>query len=405
MLMHTERARLLMAQRDLDALVATSPENVLYASGFTSWTLETFKDREVYAVVPREGPPALVVAVDAADHLAERPADVADLYTYGTYYIERNPHTPLSGAEARLQEIRDSASHHDNGRAALKQALIDRGIWGGKIGLDERGMSPQRWEALVAWLGADRVSAAADRFRAVRAIKTPAEVERLRYVAGAVENGLARAFGQAAPGVTEAALERVFRATVAATGASPGHFETTAGTRSAASFPASATHQIHDGDIIRADCGGRYLGYWADTGRTIAIGQPPPQLAGYYEALQTGIAALLRAIRPGVSAGELFELGQETVRASGIPHYRRHHVGHAIGLEMYEAPLLAPGATGAVATPRLEEGMVLNVELPYYELGLGGLQIEETLVVRAAGPELLTTASRALHPASASAIS
>jgi Xaa-Pro dipeptidase len=396
MLLHYDRARALMAAEGLDALVATSPENVLYASGLTSWTLDTFKDREVYAIVPYAGPLALVVSVDTADHLAERPADVDQLYTYGVYHIERNPDARLSGAEARLLQIRQTASHHASAQTALRQALTDCGVWGGRIGLDERGMPPARWQALLAFLGATTIMPAHEYFRTIRQIKTPAEVDRLRDAVRAVEAGIAAAFNIAAPGVTEAELERAFRAIVAATGATPGHFETTAGSRSAASFPASAEYRIQAGDIIRADCGGRYLGYWADTGRTKAVGTPPAELHGYYTALRAGIDALIGAIRPGVAVSALHELGVETVRAAGIPHYRRHHVGHAIGLEMYEAPLLASTASDGAGDFCVVEGMVLNIELPYYELGRGGLQLEETLVVCHDGVQLLTAASREL---------
>jgi Xaa-Pro aminopeptidase len=154
--------------------------------------------------------------------------------------------------------------------------------------------------------------------------------------------------------------------------------------------------------VIRSDAGGRYLGYWADTGRTAVVGEPPGDLARYYAALQTGISEMLAIVRPGTPVSELFRVGVAAVRDAGIPHYQRHHVGHAIGLEMYEAPVLveSQGANDihrfGTADTRLEPGMVINVELPYYELGLGGLQIEETLVIRPEGHELLTTANRDL---------
>jgi Xaa-Pro aminopeptidase len=117
-------------------------------------------------------------------------------------------------------------------------------------------------------------------------------------------------------------------------------------------------------------------------------------LARYHEVLRRGLDAILRLVRPGVEPSELFRSGMEAVRSGGIPHYQRHHVGHAVGLEFYEAPILNDTARSGSAKVRLEEGMVINIELPYYELGLGGLQIEETLVVRQDGYELLTTSPR-----------
>jgi Xaa-Pro aminopeptidase len=83
-----------------------------------------------------------------------------------------------------------------------------------------------------------------------------------------------------------------------------------------------------------------------------------------------------------------------TLLGAGIPDYRRHHIGHAIGLEMYEAPLLVEGSDA-----RLEAGMVVNVETPYYESGYGGFQIEDTVLVTEAGGELLTKADRTLAAA------
>jgi Xaa-Pro aminopeptidase len=114
---------------------------------------------------------------------------------------------------------------------------------------------------------------------------------------------------------------------------------------------------------------------------------------------------MLAMIRPGVPVGDLFRMGTATVRSSGIPHYQRHHVGHGIGLEFYEAPVLvgapcdddAGRANGSGMT--LRSGMVINVELPYYELGLGGLQIEDTVVIRSGGYERLTTSDHGLLPA------
>jgi Xaa-Pro dipeptidase len=396
-LLDLERVQARMAERNLDALIGTCAENVIWAADYTNWMIDTFKDQEVYALVPRQGELALVVPIEAADFLAERPAAVARLYTYGSYFIVHDLRKGLRDEEARLLRIREESSHHPTALDALTQALRDQALLGGTIGVDERGVSPERWQSLADALSTTRLQSVSRLFRELRRIKTAPEVERLRQTLCTVEDGLEAAFRLAAPGVTEAELERAYRATVAATGAQPGHFEASAGTRSGASFPASAVYRIQSGDVIRADVGGRYRGYWADTGRTRAVGKAPEGMVRYYDALQAGISAILARVRAGVPVGDLFDAGVQTVREQGIPHYQRHHVGHGIGLEMYEEPILSPVDSGASGPRmRLEAGMVINVELPYYELGLGGLQIEETLVVRADGYDLLTTASRDL---------
>lgn len=399
MLLHRTRAQAVMADLAVHALVATSPENVTYATGYANWTIYTFRDQEVYGIVPRDGPIALVVPIDAMDYLAQVPVDASRLYTYGTFHTARDPAASLAGEEARLYDLREHTSHHPDGSTALRHALDDLDI-GGMVGVDERGMPPARWRRLAASLAGRSLVEAHDAFRTIRMVKTDDEIARLRATATAVEQAMLAAFRRAVPGATEADLETAFREAAVVRGVTPGHFETCAGTRSAGCFPASADYRLRPGDVVRSDCGGRARGYWADTGRVAVLGTAPPRLARYHEALEAGIDAILRLVRPGVPARDLFRAGVDTVRAAGIPHYQRHHVGHAIGLEFYEAPILNDAGAGPDgAEVRLEAGMVLNVELPYYELGLGGLQIEDTLVVRPVGYELLTSAARRMLPA------
>ncbi len=403
MLLHLERARAVMAEQGLDALVAASPENITYASGFANWTLYTFKDIEMYVVIPREGDLSLIAAIDASEYLAQCPVFTSRLYLYGTFHIERRQGVDLEGTEAALVAIREETTRLPNAKAALRQALVDSGVGGGRIGLDERGMTMARWRATQEALGEVTIEEAGDLFRHIRWIKSEDEIERLRFAVRIVEQGMLAAFEAAALGMTEWDIEAVFRTRVAGTGATPGHFETSAGTRSAGCFPASADYRLQQGDVIRSDAGGRYLGYWADTGRTAVLGEPPDDLRRYYAALRRGIDAISAQIKPGVPVSTLFETGVQTVREAGIPHYQRHHVGHSIGLEFYEPPILV-GSGGSSDIHKssgtdvlLQENMVINIELPYYELGLGGLQIEDTLVVRPGGHERLNTADHELR--------
>ena len=97
-------------------------------------------------------------------------------------------------------------------------------------------------------------------------------------------------------------------------------------------------------------------------------------------------------IRPGVSAEQVFDVAVSAVEAAGLAPYRRHHCGHAIGTEVYERPVISPGSSTA-----LEPGMVFCVETPYYEIGWGGMMIEDSLVVTDTGVEMLTTSDRSLR--------
>jgi len=76
---------------------------------------------------------------------------------------------------------------------------------------------------------------------------------------------------------------------------------------------------------------------------------------------------------------------------NNISHYSRHHCGHGIGIELHELPNIAPNDDTI-----LEEGMIINIESPYYELGFGGMQVEDTMLVTNKGKELFTTIDNAI---------
>ena len=106
------------------------------------------------------------------------------------------------------------------------------------------------------------------------------------------------------------------------------------------------------------------------------LGKPNSKLAQYHRAICVGLDRAIEMIKPGVRAADVFEACVETVRREGIPHYQRSHVGHGIGLDGYDAPNIAPSNFEV-----FEEGMVICVETPYYEMGFAGLQVEDTLVI------------------------
>ena len=142
--------------------------------------------------------------------------------------------------------------------------------------------------------------------------------------------------------------------------------------------------KLEDGDIIRFDVGGRYKHYRADIARNAVLGEPNKKVRTYYEALWKGVQRGTEMLKPGVRAADVFDAVVETVRREGIPHYARTHVDHGIGLDGYDLPQLTPDSKDV-----LEEGMVLCVETPYYELGFGGLQVENMVAVGPDGPQSL----------------
>ena len=100
----------------------------------------------------------------------------------------------------------------------------------------------------------------------------------------------------------------------------------------------------------------------------------------------------MAALLPGVRAGELFDVAVAAVEGAGLSPYRRHHCGHGIGSSVYEPPIVSPGADDVI-----EPGMVVCLETPFYELGWGGMMVEDTIVVTGGGHRMLTRSDRSLR--------
>jgi Xaa-Pro dipeptidase len=186
-------------------------------------------------------------------------------------------------------------------------------------------------------------------------------------------------------------IAEVFSTAIAQQGGIPVLVCIGAGYRSAFPNVQPSDYQVKKGDLIRFDIGCLYKNYYSDTARIAVWGKPSEKQRTYYQAIKEGEDRALALIRPGIQAAEIFNEAVKGVRQAGIPHYQRSHVGHGIGIECYDPPFLNP-TSGHI----LEEGMVVNVETPYYELGFGGVQVEDTLVVTKNGYQLFTKADRNL---------
>lgn len=383
MLLNEERLRRQMADRGLDAVIATTPENVTYSSGF--WALPQWIRRgpQAYVLWPAagRGEAAVITSSGTLDLLADQVPWVETVRRYGAFHVDRGPVPeldPVSARLAALQALPDDGDALDSLVAALTAAGLSRG----RIGIDEQGLAPGHLERLrerlpkIAWTQAGAL------FRSVRAVKTPEEVDRLRKVAAITERSIAAALAMAREGASELELARAFHRQTVEEDGLPVLGCIGFGERSALMNVQPSERRLRAGEVIRFDAGGRYRHYRADVARIAVLGEPEPAVRRYHSALLAGVRRACEMIRPGVTAAAVFETTVETVRREGIPHYHRNHVGHGIGLDGYDAPSLSPGSSEVI-----EEGMVLCVETPYYEIGRWGLQVEDMLVVRADGVE------------------
>lgn len=373
----------------LDAIIATAPENVTYSSGYWAMSQWIRRGPQAYVLIPaeRHGEPCIVADTSAVDLIADQKVWVQDVRPYGPFVIDRSSGVELDQRSAMFARLLDRQDRVD-AVAVLVRAIRERGLEGARIGVDELGTTPQHWDRLLDLLPTTTFVRAAAAFRYVRAVKTPEEVARLRTSARIAEKSILAALAIAREGVTECDLGRVFHKTTIEEGGMPVLGCIGFGPRSAMPNVQPSETKLKRGDIIRFDVGGRYQHYRADIARIGVFGEPSPKIARYHRAICAGLGRAYEMIRPGVRVADVFEAVVETVRREGLPHYRRSHIGHGIGLDGYDAPSIAPNSAEV-----FEESMVVCVETPYYEIGFGGLQVEDTLVVTKDGIESFMTTS------------
>ncbi|QPC95573.1 Xaa-Pro peptidase family protein [Mesorhizobium sp. INR15] len=385
MLLNEPRLRQRMADAGLDAVVATAPENVTYMSGF--WALPQWIRRgpQAYVVWPASdrGTPEIITSTSTLDLVADQDVGTARVRRFGEFHAELGPDAVDDAVGQEHLRLRRLQPHGD-AVAALVAGLQEAQLGNGRIGIDETGLASGNLEVLAARLPNVKITPAAALLREVRAVKTQDEINRLRQVARIAERSIRAALGVAKEGASELDLARAFHVQTIEDGAFPVLGCIGFGERSALMNVQPSDRKLRIGEIIRFDVGGRFRHYRADVARIATLGEPPPEARRLHQALLRGVQRACEIIRPGIAASHVFGEVMRVVQREGIPHYRRDHVGHGIGLDGYDAPTLSPSSSEV-----LEEGMVLCVETPYYEIGRWGLQVEDMLVVRAGGVERL----------------
>lgn len=392
-----DRIAQLMDAAEADVLIASTPENVLYLTSFYSLSHWLIASTESYAVMARSNlyRPSLVFPKSDVDLVVESNAQTLPLYPYGDFFvIPSKEYQGPPADEATLDGIMGNVSH-DSAASALSAALRDLPSSPSKISVDSRGLSGAAREAVVQYARLNNARLAEDGdsiLIGARMVKTDEEVRRLSFAAHVTEEAIQFVLDDIVEGRTELEAKRVFQEFLVKHDVEPRVSVLGFGGHSAFPNGLPGTRRLEPGEIIRFDVGGVFRNYWSDLARVAVLGEPTERTKKYYRALLLGEDACLAAARPGNTAGDVFDATMRVVRSEGIPEYRRQHVGHGIGLNIYDPPILRRGDNTI-----LEPGMVLCIETPFYEVGFGGLQVEDLIVVTEAGSRMVTASSRELR--------
>jgi Xaa-Pro aminopeptidase len=383
-----DAARKMFSREGLDAVVACTLENVYYLSGFAPVVKVLNPYHGVcWVVVTAEAPGILhiVHSHGEADQILDASAELGLTELYGLFYRENPGGAELDDDESRLVAM---AARSPMGRSPAEAiaAMIDKlGLAGARVAIDEDGVDRELAGTVASRFPEMKVQPGSDILRRLRRVKTAAEVARLAAAARCVEAAILSAAANAQVGMSECDLARHFEAGLLSGGARPSLTMLRTGRRAVfGQRRQDPDVRIQPDDVLWFDCDAVREMYWADVARVFVMGESSRH-SQRFAALREGQMLGIDAVRPGMTGGQVFELVMDAVHRAGFPGYRRHHVGHGIGLEPYERPILAPGNTDAIET-----GMVLSIETPFYEYGLGALHLEDPILVGPNGNKRLT---------------
>jgi len=399
-LVNLPRARALMEGAGVDALVAQLPINVYYLSGYWGFLASTERfDASSFALLPRrEDLPASLVlpSLELRRLASEGGSWMPGLHAFSSPLDDDvptgagrpytgwpvRPGVELTSRERAWVEI--VARHRDrvaaSGVHALAWAGREAGLEGATVVTDD----PRAGD----WLGRHGVRCSAVRydpsfFNEIRKIKTISEIDLMRTAARLNERALLAAGDALVEGATWSEIEAVYMVEMARQGARGVYCMCGVG-----GLPAG---RVRRGEPVLLDALGQYRHYHGDFGRSAVLGEPSAEHRRRFDALRAGWEAILPLLRPGTRYSDLERVALDTIRRNGFPEF--HYVTpHGLGLEHTDDPKPLGVQLGTRPDQVLEPGMVINVDMPYTEIGWGSLHIEDTVLVTQDGHELLTSA-------------
>jgi Xaa-Pro aminopeptidase len=226
-----------------------------------------------------------------------------------------------------------------------------------------------------------------DKLSRLRGLKEPAEIEAVRRAAAMTDAALEAVVAGGLVGRTEAEIAWQIREELHRRGAEGPSFDTVvaAGPRGALAHAIPGQRRIVAGDLVVVDSGARVDGYCSDITRTFAAGELSDELRRVYAIVLAAQLVAVEALRPGVTGHAADKVARDVIEAAGYGDAFGHGTGHGVGLEIHEYPRL-----GRRSRDVLAPGMLFTVEPGIYLQDVGGVRIEDTVVLGEDGCRLLT---------------
>jgi Xaa-Pro aminopeptidase len=227
----------------------------------------------------------------------------------------------------------------------------------------------------------------------LRMIKTKEEIEKIKTAAKIADSAFTRILDFIRPGVTELEVANELEFYMRKLGATSSAYDiiVASGQRSALPHGVASTKLIETGDMVTLDFGAYYQGYRSDMTRTIAVGEPRAELKEIYNIVFEALSNALAAIKPGITGQEADAFTRDYITEKGYGEQYGHGSGHGIGLDIHEEPFMSPKCDIF-----LKPGMIVTVEPGIYIPALGGVRIEDDILITEYGNNIITKSPKEL---------
>lgn len=336
----------------IDGALITKRENYMYLSGFS-------------------GSSANLIVTEKK----------AYLLTDFRYIEQSSKQAPLFEIVLHKPEIIDTISEIVNSEG-VKQ-----------LGFEDLNTSFALYSSIADKLKAVELKGIGNVADSLRSIKDVQEIEAINRAVQIADGAFAHVLSIIRPGITELDIAAELEYKMKKLGASGASFETivASGIRSSMPHGIASEKRVELGDTITMDFGAMYDHYCSDITRTVFLGQPDKRMLKIYNIVLEAQLTSERGAKRGLTGKQVDRLARDIIYGNGYEGKFGHGLGHGVGLEIHESPRLSIG--GDIV---LENNMAVTIEPGIYVEGLGGVRIEDTIIIHDDTPRILTQSSKEL---------
>ena len=391
-----------------DRLIASTPENVTYLSDTVSWAPKVYSySVDMFATYFRDNNlnSSLIVPSQEMTYVSASNTWINDFYTYGgkSALIQESEQVIESAEENTYLNLQNSDDKRfPTAVEALIASIKNNTTKKLRVAIDEDKMTHKSVLKLQAELDSCELIPSSDLLRLIRMVKTDNEISAMKAAADLNETACTKACNEIKIGMRELDIAEIYAQEVGKGLGKWLWFHFGSGRRSVGIFPPTEK-KIQAGEMWKFDAGLSLNNYQADTGWGGVIGQPNAQQNMIWEATLIGYDSAMSVIKEGVRPSEIQNAMIKGTQDGGLTDHSGTFAGHAIGLEMRELPYVLGNKkmVNSLYLPEdtdipLPENTVLCIENPCQIFGVGGTQIEQTIIVKKNGYELLTKQNRKL---------